>query len=92
MSTTCPINLGMDEKLTIKQLMATANLTQQQLADLMGVKQSTVAGMLNPKGNPSLRTLRKLSRLLGTDIATLAATYHDPDTTGIPDDCGGDEN
>jgi transcriptional regulator with XRE-family HTH domain len=75
----------MARKLTIKELMAAARVTQQQLADRLGVKQSTIAGMLNPNGNPSLRTLRRLSRELGTDVGTLAATYNDPD------DCDGGE-
>jgi transcriptional regulator with XRE-family HTH domain len=81
----------MEQKLNIKQLMATAKVTQQQLADRLGVKQSTIAGMLNPKGDPRLSTLRKISRELGISLETLAATYHD--RMGDPDrDVGGEDN
>jgi transcriptional regulator with XRE-family HTH domain len=67
----------MDEKPTIRQLMATAKVTQQQLADRLGVKQSTIAGMLNPKSDPRLSTLRKISRELSIPLETLASTYND---------------
>jgi transcriptional regulator with XRE-family HTH domain len=77
---------------TIRQLMKAANITQQQLADRLGVKQSTVSEMLNPKSNPRLSTLRKLARELSVSIEMIAATYEDRDTSGIPDDLGGEEN
>jgi transcriptional regulator with XRE-family HTH domain len=62
---------------TIQELMKAANITQKELGERLGVKQSTVSQMLNPKGDPRLSTLRKISRELGISLETLAATYHD---------------
>jgi transcriptional regulator with XRE-family HTH domain len=76
---------------TLGQLMKTANITQQQLADRLGLKQSTVSEMLNPRSNPRLSTLRKLSRELSVSIEAIAATYEDREGTINNDDRGGDE-
>lgn len=81
MSTDSP-KLGMSEKPTIKQLMAAAKVTQQQLADRLGVSQSRVARMLNPKADLRLSTIKRVSRAMGVDWLTLAATYEDPDEGG----------
>ncbi len=64
--------------------MKTANITQQELAVRWGVKQSAVSQMLNPKSNPRLSTLRKLSKELAVSIETIAATYEDRES--IADD------
>jgi transcriptional regulator with XRE-family HTH domain len=77
----------MDDKPDIKILMLTAKVTQKELAKRMGIGQPALSQMLNPKSNPTLRTLRKLSRELGVSLETLAATYDDPE-----DDRGGEEN
>jgi transcriptional regulator with XRE-family HTH domain len=69
----------MTRQKTIQELMKAANITQKQLADSFGVSQARVSQMLNPKGDPKLSTLRKLSRELGISLETLAATYHDRD-------------
>jgi transcriptional regulator with XRE-family HTH domain len=73
-----PIEFGMEDKPDIRQLMLTAKLTQQELASRLGIGQPALSKMLNPKANPTLRTLRKLSRELGISLETLAATYDDP--------------
>lgn len=72
--------------------MKVANITQQQLANRLGVRQSTVSEMLNPKSNPRLSTLRKLSRELSVSLETIAATYEDRDVIVANDDLGGDED
>jgi transcriptional regulator with XRE-family HTH domain len=64
---------------TIQELMKAANITQKQLGERLGVDQSTVSKLLNPKGDPRLSTLRKISRELGISLETLAATYYDRD-------------
>jgi transcriptional regulator with XRE-family HTH domain len=69
----------MSEKPTIKQLMAAAKVTQQQVADRMGVSQSRVARMLKPKADLRLSTLKRLSKAMGVSWVTLAETYEDPD-------------
>jgi transcriptional regulator with XRE-family HTH domain len=78
----------MSEKPTIKQLMAAAKVTQQQIADRMRVKQSTVSVMLNPKTDLRLSTLKRLSKAMGVSWVTLAETYEDPED----DREGSDEN
>jgi transcriptional regulator with XRE-family HTH domain len=83
---TMPIDFGMDDKPDIKILMLTAKVTQQELAKRLGIGQPALSQMLNPKANPTLKTLRRLSRELGVPLETLAATYDDPD-----DDRGGDD-
>jgi transcriptional regulator with XRE-family HTH domain len=79
----------MGQKPTAKQLMKAAKITQKTLATTLGISQAAVSQILNPESDPKLSTLRKLSRALGTDVGTLAATYIDPD-----DDCitGGNED
>jgi transcriptional regulator with XRE-family HTH domain len=78
----------MSEKPTIRQLMAAAKLTQQQLADQLGVSQPSISQMLNPKTDLRLSTLKRLSRAMGVSLETLAATYNDPED----DEGGNDEN
>jgi transcriptional regulator with XRE-family HTH domain len=62
---------------TIQELMKAANVTQKELANSLGISQAAVSQILNPKGDPRLSTLRKISRELGISLETLAATYHD---------------
>lgn len=81
----------MGKNQTLGQLMKAANITQQELADRLGVTQSSVSTMLNPKSNPRLSTLRKLSRELSVSIETIAATYEDREPNTPDDDRGGDE-
>ena len=69
----------MTRKPTVKQFMKVANITQKQLAERLGVGQSTISQFLNPTSNPRLSTLRKLSKELGVSLETLAATYNDAD-------------
>ncbi len=84
----------MSEKPTIKQLMAAAKVTQQQLADRMGVSQPSVARMLNPRTDLRLSTLKRLSKAMGVDLLTLAESYHDKDDDQlIPgEEIGGENN
>jgi transcriptional regulator with XRE-family HTH domain len=72
----------MSEKPTIKQLMAAAKVTQQELADRLGVSQSRVARMLNPKADLRLSTLKRVSKAMGISWETLAASYEDPEDLG----------
>jgi transcriptional regulator with XRE-family HTH domain len=78
----------MSEKPTIKQLMAAAKVTQQQLADRLGVSQSRVARMLNPKADLRLSTIKRVSKAMGITWEALAATYNDPED----EEGGTDEN
>jgi transcriptional regulator with XRE-family HTH domain len=65
--------------------MKSANITQQQLAERLGVSQPTVSTMLNPKSDPRLSTLRKLARALGITLDVVANAYEDKEPF-TPDD------
>lgn len=65
----------MGRKQTIQQMMKAANITQSELAERLGVKQPSLSRMLNPKSDPKLSSLLKLSRELGTTIEVIAAHY-----------------
>jgi transcriptional regulator with XRE-family HTH domain len=67
----------MSEKSTIKQLMASAKVTQQQVADRMKVSQSRVARMLKPDADLRLSTLKRLAKAMGVNWVTLAESYDD---------------
>lgn len=45
-----------------------ANLTQKQLAELMGTKQSAIARLEGGRQMPTLETLQKLAQVLGVDF------------------------
>jgi transcriptional regulator with XRE-family HTH domain len=45
-----------------------ANLTQKQLAELMGTKQSAIARLESGRQMPTLDTLQKLAQVLGVDF------------------------
>lgn len=48
----------------IKQLREAANLKQYELAELMGVKQSSVCAWESGQANPSAENIKKLARIL----------------------------
>jgi putative transcriptional regulator len=52
----------------IRELRATRNLTQQELADLVGVTRQTVIAMEQDKYSPSLETAFKVARVLGVPL------------------------
>ena len=59
----------------LKELRQAAGLTQQQLAEALGVSRQTVISIENGKYDPSLPLAFKLSRRLGVTIEAL----FDPD-------------
>jgi transcriptional regulator with XRE-family HTH domain len=68
-------NIGMSERQSAKDLMKTANITQEELARRLGVSQSRVSQMLDPKADPKLSSLYRVADAIGVDILTLAQTY-----------------
>jgi putative transcriptional regulator len=52
----------------IRELRATRNLTQQELADQVGVTRQTVIAMEQDKYSPSLETAFKVARVLGVPL------------------------
>ncbi|MCJ7464424.1 MAG: helix-turn-helix transcriptional regulator [Thermoplasmata archaeon] len=56
---------------TIKENRARLNLTQEQLADKVGVRRETILWLEKGKYNPSLRLAHDIARALGTEIDDL---------------------
>jgi putative transcriptional regulator len=52
----------------IRELRASRNLTQQELADQVGVTRQTVIAMEQDKYSPSLETAFKVARVLGVPL------------------------
>ena len=60
----------------IRDLREEANLTQQQLADSMGIMRSAVANWEAEVSLPRARQLPDLARVLGCSINELFYEYH----------------
>lgn len=75
----------------LNELLKERNLTQQQLADRLGVKQPMISQWCRPNSDPRGSTLIRLAKELNVSLKSLMS-YLGEDTTGIPDDCGGDDN
>lgn len=58
-------------KTRIKELRARYDLTQQELADIVGVRRETISFLEKGKYNPSLKLAYKVSRELQTTIDEL---------------------
>jgi putative transcriptional regulator len=52
----------------LRELRASRNLTQQELADQVGVTRQTVIAMEQDKYSPSLETAFKVARVLGVPL------------------------
>lgn len=52
----------------IRELRASRNLTQQELADQVGVTRQTVIAMEQDKYSPSLETAFRVARVLGVPL------------------------
>jgi putative transcriptional regulator len=52
----------------IKEYRARLNLTQEKLADLVGVRRETIVFLEQGKYNPSLRLAHNVARTLGATI------------------------
>lgn len=58
-------------KTKVKELRVSANMTQQQLADKVGVSQRTIISIENGQYNPSLMLAYKLSKVFNVTIEEL---------------------
>ncbi len=58
-------------KTRVKELRIAANLTQQQLADMVNVSQRTIISIEKEQYSPSLMLAYKLSRVFGVTIEEL---------------------
>ena len=62
-------------ELRIKQILRERNITQQQLADMLGITRSAITQQL--AGKPSLVTLEKIAEALGVEMWELFASRSD---------------
>ena len=58
-------------KTLIKELRAERNMTQQQLADAVGVSSRTIISIEKGQYNPSLMLAYRLARVFGTSVEEL---------------------
>lgn len=58
-------------KTKVKELRISANLTQQQLADMVNVSQRTIISIEKEQYSPSLMLAYKLSKVFGVTIEEL---------------------
>lgn len=55
----------------IKEYRAKSNLTQDELANLVGVRRETIVHLENGRYNPSLKMARDIAKALNTTIDEL---------------------
>lgn len=55
----------------IKEFRARKNLTQAELADMVGVRRETIVFLESGKYNPSLKLAHQVAKALGTTIDAL---------------------
>jgi len=60
----------------IKEYRTKLNLTQEKLADMVGVRRETIIFLEQGKYNPSLRLACKISRALQADIEDIFIFNH----------------
>ena len=58
-------------KTKVKEYRTRANLTQEKLAEMVGVRRETIIFLEQGKYNPSLRLARNISSVLDTSIEEL---------------------
>ena len=68
-------------KTRIKELRARHDLTQAQLADLLGVRRETISFIEQGKYNPSLRLAYRIARALQSSLDELYI-FDDEDDSG----------
>jgi putative transcriptional regulator len=68
-------------KTRIKELRARHDLTQAQLADLLGVRRETISFIEQGKYNPSLRLAHRIARTLQSSLDDLYI-FDDEDDSG----------
>jgi transcriptional regulator with XRE-family HTH domain len=57
--------------MTLKTLRETKNLTQQELAQIVGVSRKTISAYETGRAVPSVRVLKELAKVLDTPIDSL---------------------
>lgn len=57
------------------EMRTSRGLTQEECAELAGLQQSEVSRMERGEGNPTLKTLTKLTRALGARVAVIERNH-----------------
>lgn len=57
--------------MTLFELISKSNLTQTELAKLVGVRQQTVSKWCKKKSTPTLLMMKKLATILQVDVTTV---------------------
>ena len=75
------VEIEMDKEFTktrfsenLKSIRKTKNLSQESLAELMGIQRAQVWRWESGNGNPRLDTLIKLSKILNVQVTDLVAS------------------
>ena len=56
-------------ELKVKEVIKAKGLTMQQVADMLGITRDTLTRNIN--GNPTIETLEKIAKALGTSVSDL---------------------
>ena len=64
----CQVKYAVNMKNNIKELRVKLNLTQEELAQQVGVRRETIVFLEQGKYNPSLKLAYEVSRVLGSTI------------------------
>jgi transcriptional regulator with XRE-family HTH domain len=76
---------SLTDELTLKTLLSSADITQQELANKIGVSVSLIGFYVARKKTPGLDKAISMARELGVSLKTLARAMG-YDVSGIPDD------
>ena len=63
----------------IRQFRQEINITQQELADLVGVTRQTINALENARYNPSLLLAYKITKVLGKDLIEDVFMFNEDD-------------
>jgi len=69
----------------IKEFRARRNMTQADLADIVGVRRETIVFLESGRYNPSLKLAHQVAKALGTTIDTLFTYGDEGDYTVMED-------
>ncbi len=76
---------------TLRAFRAAAGYSQAKLGEQIGVSQSAIKFWEMGKREPTIGNVAALARAFNVSFKTICKSIH-IDTSGIPDDCGGDEH
>lgn len=63
--------------MNFKELLKKKNVTQEELAVAIGVRQSTISNWANGVAYPRTRNLKKIANTLGVSVKTLVESFEE---------------